>query len=41
MTEGDLPPRAQRLVREWAERHRDELRQMWATQDYRQLPGLE
>jgi len=39
--EGDLPVRAQRLVREWAERHQAELLQMWNSQDFRQLPGLE
>ena len=41
MIEGDLPGRAQRLVLEWAERYRDELRQMWETQEYKALPGLE
>jgi len=41
MIEGDLPVRAQRLVREWAEQYRQELRRMWETQEYRQLPGLE
>jgi len=41
MIEGDLPARAQRLVREWADRYRNELLSMWQTQEYRQLPGLE
>ena len=41
MIEGDLPGRAQKLVLEWAERYRDELRQMWETQEYKALPGLE
>jgi hypothetical protein len=41
MIEGDLPGRAQKLVLEWAERHRDELRGMWETQEYKALPGLE
>lgn len=41
MIEGDLPQRAQRLVREWAEQYRNELRRMWETQDYNKLPGLE
>jgi len=41
MIEGDLPTRAQRLVREWAERYREELLAMWNSQEYRQLPGLE
>ncbi len=26
---GDLPPRAERLVREWADLHRDELLRNW------------
>jgi hypothetical protein len=39
--EGDLPPRAQRLVRDWAELHQEELIDMWNSQEFRQLPGLE
>ena len=41
MIEGDLPLRAQTLVKEWALRYREELLQMWKTQQYRALPGLE
>ncbi len=41
MTEGDLPQRAVRMVRDWAEQYKDELRRMWETQDYKKLPGLE
>ena len=41
MTEGDLPNRAQRLVREWAEQYRRDLHRMWETQEYKKLPGLE
>ena len=41
MLEGDLPPRAQRLVKEWAAQHQNELRDMWNQQEFRQLPGLE
>jgi len=41
MIEGDLPARAQRLVREWAERYRAELMRMWKDQQCRQLPGLD
>lgn len=41
LIEGDLPPRAQRLVRDWAEQYREELQRMWETQDYKKLPGLE
>ena len=41
MIEGDLPHRAQRLIREWAEHYKGELERMWETQDYQKLPGLE
>ncbi len=41
MIEGDLPPRAQRLVHDWAESYQDELQRMWESQDYKKLPGLE
>jgi len=41
MIEGDLPRRAHKLVREWAGQYQGDLRAMWETQDFRQLPGLE
>jgi len=41
MIEGDMPRRAENLVREWAVRYQSELREMWDTQEYRMLPGLE
>jgi len=41
MIEGDLPNRAARLVREWGERYQKDLRMMWETQEFMQLPGLE
>lgn len=41
MIEGDLPPRAQCLVHDWAELYKDELQRMWETQEYKKLPGLE
>lgn len=41
MIEGDLPTRAQRLVREWLQLYQRELLDMWRTQQFRQLPGLE
>lgn len=41
MIEGDLPRRAQRLVREWAELYREDMRRMWESQEYTRLPGLE
>jgi len=41
MLEGDLPPRARRLVQEWAGQYKDDLLVMWSRQEFRQLPGLE
>jgi len=41
MIEGDLPNRAVRLVKEWAQRYQKELQTMWDTQEFTQLPGLE
>jgi hypothetical protein len=40
MTEGDLPIKAQELVREWMGQHQSELIDMWETQDLRKLPPL-
>ena len=41
MLEGDLPARAHRFVREWAELHQASLLDMWATKKFTQLPGLD
>jgi hypothetical protein len=41
MIEGSLPARAQRLAREWARRHQGDLQEMWTTQTFHQLPGLD
>jgi hypothetical protein len=41
MVEGDLPVRAQRLVREWGTQYQKELLEMWNRQEFRELPGLE
>lgn len=41
MMEGDLPLRADRMVREWTQKYRSELLEMWNTQQFKQLPGLE
>ncbi len=41
MIEGDLPIRAQRLIREWAEQYQPELLRMWNTNEFKRLPGLE
>ncbi|MBQ4470415.1 MAG: DUF4160 domain-containing protein [Synergistaceae bacterium] len=40
MLEGDLPPRAVELVREWAEIHREELLEMWNSREAYSLPPL-
>ncbi|MBN2038274.1 MAG: DUF4160 domain-containing protein [Chitinispirillaceae bacterium] len=41
MMEGDLPDRAQKLVREWAVLYKNELQRIWTDQKFMQLPGLE
>ena len=41
MLEGDLPVRAQRLVREWCAQYQQELLRMWNNNEFKQLPGLE
>ena len=41
MIEGDLPRRAQKLVKEWAELYKNDLISMWKTQEFKKLPGLE
>jgi len=41
MMEGDLPGRAQQLVKEWAAQYQRELLDMWENQEFKQLPGLE
>ncbi|MBO4409247.1 MAG: DUF4160 domain-containing protein [Spirochaetales bacterium] len=38
---GNLPNTALSLVDKWIAIHRDELIEMWETQDFRQLPPLE
>lgn len=41
MIEGDLPAKAQSLVREWAAKHKDELLTIWNTQKFVRLAPLE
>ena len=41
MIEGDLPNRAQRMVKEWAELYKNDLLDMWKAQEFKKLPGLE
>lgn len=40
MFEGDLPGRAQQMVRDWLVEHKDELLTMWQTQHIVKLPPL-
>lgn len=40
MTEGDLPKRAQELVREWLSQNQGELLKMWKSQELKKLPPL-
>ena len=40
MTDGDLPVTAQRLVKEWLSQHKEELKDMWQTQQIAKLPPL-
>ena len=41
MIEGDMPTRAAKMVKDWAKKYNKDLMEMWKTQKYRQLPGLE
>lgn len=41
MIEGDLPPKAQSLVREWLEMYTDQLQAMWDLQSIEKLPPLQ
>ncbi|HIZ77946.1 MAG TPA: DUF4160 domain-containing protein [Firmicutes bacterium] len=41
MIEGDLPAKAQALVREWATDHKEALLKIWNTQEFVKLPPLE
>ncbi|MBQ5712994.1 MAG: DUF4160 domain-containing protein [Bacteroidaceae bacterium] len=40
MTEGDMPTRAQEMVKEWMGRHKNELLDMWKTQQIVKLSPL-
>jgi hypothetical protein len=41
MIEGDLPPRALKLVKEWVNEYQKELLEMWNMQVFKKLPPLE
>lgn len=38
--EGDLPPKALALIKEWGELHREELQKIWDTQEFIKLEPL-
>lgn len=40
MLEGDLPARADAMVKEWLALYKDDLLEMWKTQEFRMLPPL-
>lgn len=40
LLEGDLPPRALKLVKEWLEVNKDELLKIWNTQNFKKIPPL-
>ena len=40
MFEGDLPPIAQSLVKEWLKRNSEQLQEMWEKQQITKLPPL-
>lgn len=41
MIEGDLPNKATKLIKEWAQNYKLELGRMWETKEFIKLPGLE
>ena len=41
MTDGDLPPKALVLAKEWTSAYKEELLDMWEDQKIRRLPPLE
>ena len=40
LIEGDLPSRADSMVREWMALYKDDLMKMWYTQNFMSLPSL-
>ncbi len=41
MIEGNLPNRAQKMIKEWGMMYKNELIKLWKTQKFRKIPGLE
>ena len=40
LLEGDLPPRALKLVQEWLKVNRNEVLKIWNTQNFKKIPPL-
>lgn len=40
LLEGDLPPRALKLVQEWLKVNRNEILKIWNTQNFKKIPPL-
>ena len=40
MFEGDLPPKAQELIKEWATQYKTDIMNMWKTKTHVKLPPL-
>lgn len=41
LIEGDLPNRALKLVQEWTKNHKEELLNIWNTQEFKKIQPLE
>lgn len=41
MLEGDLPKKAQNLIKEWASMYKNEIMEMWNSKTLKRLPPLE
>lgn len=41
LIEGDLPNRALKLVQEWTKNHKEELLNIWNTQEFKKIPPLD
>jgi len=40
MLEGDLPPRALKLIKDWAKPHKKELLEIWNSQNFKEIDPL-
>jgi hypothetical protein len=40
LLEGDLPPKALKLVQEWIKQNKDKLLEIWNSQEFKKLPPL-